>query len=180
MNSSRTRWYGPTDLPTHPIFNLLVVLGALTVYKTRKKWFQRLLIRQCHPPCAMAGYHTHHLSLLGKAHYVWRYRVFSTFVPDFRPQPVAGEKWYPEYANAWEEQYPDVPCRSCWVRTEEAGETVWVWVTDTPGFDRAWFDTQGWQFPAKWITAESLQFYTIGHDSLSAIVNIKPLEAENV
>ena len=136
-------------------------------YRTRSKWMQRLLSRKC-TGCPDKAYHTHHLTALGKWHYVYRYRLFSAICPDFRSQPVPGE-WFTDYKRAWEANYT-TPCRSAWVRDERG---YWVWVTDTPGYDRSWFDNHGWQFPAKWIPAGAKDFYTVGVDEISTIVSIE-------
>lgn len=170
MSTFQTRLFGATDRRTQLIYSLLAASVALTAYKTRNKWWMRLLTQKCDGSCGESGFHTHHLTKLGKWHYVYRYRVYTLLVPDFRPQPIPGA-WFADYAKAWQDQYEGFPVHSTWVRDENG---YWVWVTDTPGFDRVWFDKMGWQFPARWIPVSAQAFYTVGHDGISDVVSIEP------
>lgn len=128
----------------------------------------RLATSKCRG-CSTESEHTHHLRFLGRLAYVYRYKAWSFLVPDFRSQPPVGGDWFWEYKKAWGERFHGAQFTSGWVRDEKA---YWIWVTDTPGFDRIWFDEHGFQFPAVWITSASKAFYTAGFDNISAIVRI--------
>ena len=131
------------------------------------------MIKQCDGLCGDDVYHTHHLTLLGKFHFSWRYKIVQWIVPDTRPQPpiseIFGAPWIDEYKIQWREVYKGYEPQSCYVRDEKG---FWVWVTNTPMFDREWFDSNGWQFPAVWITSPSQEFYRVGRDALSTIVSL--------
>jgi hypothetical protein len=157
------------DHHTLTTYSLLVALGAVTAYAMRDKWVQRVLVRPC-GGCDESAYHTHHLTAFGRWHYAGRYKLYDVLFGDRRPQPEPGGDWYGEYAKDWYAQFESTSNRSCWVRDERG---YWVWCTDTPIFDRDWFDEQGWQFPAKWITYGSLDFYTAGHDGISTVVSLE-------
>lgn len=180
MSFYRTNWSGRTGHRTLLTYSLLVALVGVTAYKNRSLWWMHLLTKKCPTPnnCKLAGEHTHHLTPLGKWHYVYRFGLFT----DPRPQPPVGQPWYGDYKKDWEENFPNVlsqngsnGCQSAWVRDEKG---YWVWITDTPLWDRDWFDKRGWQFPAKWITVGSQQFYTVGSDDISTIVSLEPQKEE--
>jgi hypothetical protein len=140
---------------------------TLKVMKVRT----RMMVKRCDGFCGQSGYHTHDLRLLGKWHFIWRYTVLNAVFRDPRPQPPIDDKvgapWIDEYNEAWKKQFPGYTPASCYVRDEKG---FWVWVTNTPQFDRNWFDEKGWQFPAAWITGPSQDFYKIGQDYLSTVV----------
>ena len=102
---------------------------------------------------------------------LYRFKVLKALLPDNRPQPpiddLVGAPWIDEYNTAWKKEFPGYEPISNYVRDERG---FWVWVTNTPQFDRNWFDEHGWQFPAAWITGPSQEFYKVGKDNISTIV----------
>lgn len=180
-NSGLIRSYGRTGLLTLTICSLLLGLLLLLASKNQKvgnwltpilfKWRTKLMVKRCDGLCGQPGYHTHDLRLLGKWHFIYRYKALKTLLPDPRPQPpiddLVGAPWIDEYNKAWKEQFPGYTPISEYVRDERG---FWVWVTNTPQFDRNWFDGKGWQYPAAWITGPSKEFYTVGKDLISTIV----------
>ena len=131
------------------------------------------MIKRCDGFCNTPGYHTHDLRLWGKWHFIYRYAVLNRLLTDPRPQPPVDSKvgapWIDDYEKAWRAAYPGYEPQSCFVRDDKG---FWVWVTNTPQFDRDWFDNHGWQFPASWITGPSQEFYRVGKDYLSTIVSL--------
>lgn len=140
----------------------------------------RLMIKKCDGFCGTEGYHTHDLRILGKWNYIWKYKFLDRVTGDPRPTPPVGDNgsaWFAEYEKAWLAEYPGHTISSCWVRDEKG---FWVWVTDTPLFDRKWFDDKGWRFPIAWITSPSKKFYQIGKDQISSIVSLPTDGKSNV
>lgn len=180
-NSGRIQSYGRTGLLTLIICSLLLGAVRLLASKNPKfgdwltnklfKYRTKLMVKKCDGLCGNEGFHTHDLRLLGKWHFIWRFKVLKALFPDNRPQPpidaIQGAPWIDEYNKAWLEQFPGYSPISQYVRDERG---FWVWVTNTPQFDRNWFDGKGWQFPAAWITGPSQDFYTVGKDNISTIV----------
>lgn len=178
-----TRLSGRTVLRTLTIFSLLSASWLLLALKNRKignwtfkqlvKYRTKLYVKKCDGLCGNHSYHTHDLRFLGNWHFIYRYKVFDRLLPDSRPQPPVDEKsgapWIDEYEKSWRAAYPGYEPQSCFVRDEKG---YWVWVTNTPQFDRGWFDKKGWQFPAAWITGPSQEFYKVGADYLSTIVSL--------
>lgn len=180
----RIRSYGRMGLLTLIICSLLSVLLRLLASKNPKfgKWLEqklfryrtKLMVKRCDGLCGNQAFHTHDLRWLGKWHFIYRYTVLRILFPDPRPQPpisvnIGGAPWIDEYNKAWREQFPGYTPISQYVRDEKG---YWVWVTNSPQFDREWFDKQGWQFPAAWITGPSQEFYTVGKDHISTIVSL--------
>jgi hypothetical protein len=126
----------------------------------------RLYVR----PSSTGGYE---LTLLGKFLYHGRYELMDSLFADPRPYPpvdnLVGSPWFIEYRSDWQKKYPQFECASKWVRDTDG---VFVWVTNTPPFDRDWFESRGWRFPARWITGPSKFFYRVGQDKLSEIVSL--------
>jgi hypothetical protein len=94
---------------------------------------------------------------------------------DPRPHPpvdeMAGAPWFPEYEEDWKKEFTGHSLESCFVREANG---YWVWVTNTPMWDRSWFEARGWKFPTAWITGPSKTFYQIGSDVLSTVVSLPP------
>ena len=172
---------GQTGHRTLTICSLLFASVLLLVSKNPKfrKYLQhkafiyraKLMVKKCDGFCGNEGYHTHDLRLLGKWHFIYRYKVVKALFPDTRPQPpindTVGAPWIDAYNHDWKQQFPGYEPISNYVRDERG---FWVWVTNTPQFDRNWFDEKGWQFPAAWITGPSQEFYKVGKDAISTIV----------
>lgn len=181
---SLTGWFGRTALRIPLISSLLFVAVLLTALKNPKfrKWWNihvlmPLYIKPCSGFCNTPGYHTHDLRIPGKWKFIWKYKALDAVIGDPRPQPPidhdSGAVWFDDYEKAWKEAYPGYDNGSCWVRDMNSH---WVWVTNTPQFDRNWFDGKGWQFPAAWITGPSMEFYKVGADDISTIVSLPPKE----
>lgn len=145
-----------------------------------KKWSKlqmRMFIRPCNGMCGTPHYHTHDLRLLGKWHFLWRFKLQDIIFHDPRPHPPVdetdGAPWIDEYEADWKKNFPGYNMASCFVRDAEG---FWVWVTNTPQWDRDWFEKKGWRFPTAWITGPSKTFYQIGKDALSTVVSLPPKE----
>jgi hypothetical protein len=181
---------GLSSLTAHPIltiFSLLFALLALTVSQNpkvreyaAKKWHKirmRLYIKPCGGMCGISAFHTHDLTLIGKWHFMWRYRLQDILFRDPRPTPpvdaTQGAPWIDEYEADWRNNFPGYNMASCFVRDAQG---FWVWVTNTPQWDRDWFEKKGWRFPTAWITGPSKTFYQIGKDALSTVVSLPPKE----
>ena len=171
--------------PTLTTSSLLLASATAAALKNPKvrarvgKQVQKTRLRMYVKPCPgvgceTQGYHTHDLRVMGKWHFIWRYKFYNAVLGDPRPQPPVGQEgstWFAQYAADWRQAFSEfgTDTTSCWVR-DKAG--YWVWVTDSPQFDRNWFDDHGWRFPAAWITSEAKRFYTVGRDELSTIVSL--------
>lgn len=135
------------------------------------KYRMKVMVKKCDGFCGQKEYHTHDLTFIGKFYYIYRHKIVQYLVPDNRPQPPVDERvgapWISEYNAAWVKEYPGYTPASEYVRDQRG---FWVWVTNTPQFDRNWFDEKGWQFPAAWITVNSKAFYKVGEDALSTVV----------
>jgi hypothetical protein len=134
-----------------------------------------LLTRPCPgKSCPDPSVHTHHLTWYGWWHFIYRYKVIDALFGDKRPYPpipgeVGGVDFWTGYNKAWHKAFPTGALRSTWVRDEDG---YWVWVTDTPQWDRDYFDLHGYRFPTAWITGPSKEFYTIGTDHISTVVSL--------
>jgi hypothetical protein len=63
--------------------------------------------------------------------------------------------WYCYYLGDYLTDFPDEQyTKACPVQWTD-GE--FVWATDTPEWDRDWFNAHGWEFPARWIPYEQLK-----------------------
>ncbi|AJD82147.1 hypothetical protein COSMO_75 [Mycobacterium phage Cosmo] len=173
MNSFRTRLSGRTGLPILTIFSLLAGWIAVWAYRNRENLMIYLVSSRCRG-CDFETIAEHrHANVLGRFLYVWRYNLWDRVFPDKRPVPTPDPGWWIEYENAWVNQFSreDTAHMGSWVRAKQG---YWVWVTDTPQFDRDFFDAHGFKFPPKWITQAMRDFYYIGADDLSVIVNFEP------
>lgn len=114
---------------------------------------------------------------MGKWSYIWRYKLQNEFLPDPRPYPPVeaewGAPWFAEYQEEWRKQYVNYTFDSGFVR--DLGGTF-IWVTNTPQWDRDFFDRKGWKFPYQWITGPSKTFYRVGEDVISNIVSLPSKE----
>lgn len=76
---------------------------------------------------------------------------------DLQPGP-----WFKYYLSDWMEDHGVTEtenAKSGIVTGAETGD--YIWVTDTPEWDREWFNDKGFRFPRKWVPF-SLMFAVIG------------------
>ncbi|ATN94017.1 hypothetical protein J4U01_gp054 [Mycobacterium phage Kumao] len=76
---------------------------------------------------------------------------------DNRPEPEPGP-WVRDYMADWVANHGlTIPVPAGWVKGKESGK--WLWATNTPEWDRDWFDKRGWRFPRKWVVYNDLKVY---------------------
>lgn len=78
---------------------------------------------------------------------------FTSLEPfDVQPGP-----WFQAYLADWMIAHdlsdPDL-ATSGLARGMTSGD--YIWVTETPEWDRGWFNAHGWEFPAKWVPFQYL------------------------
>lgn len=66
--------------------------------------------------------------------------------------PVRPGPWFKEYLNDWMEAFDidDTQRVTSGIATGEISGD-YIWVTETPEWDRAWFNERGYRFPRKWV-----------------------------
>lgn len=85
------------------------------------------------------------------------HRYFS--LKDFDPVPGP---WFDEYMEDWRVAH-NIPKNE--IRARQSSGIVkgrngtFIYATDTPEWDRGWFESRGYHFPARWVTFESLRYY---------------------
>jgi hypothetical protein len=74
------------------------------------------------------------------------------------PQPIAPGRWFTSYLRDWMKSHEitdEDDATSGLVLGAESGE--WIWVTNTPEWDRGWFEERGVGFPARWVPYAALE-----------------------
>lgn len=67
--------------------------------------------------------------------------------------------WYCYYLGDYMTEHPGVTqVRSPPVELRNGS---FIWATETPEWDRGWFEKRGWEFPAQWIPYSQLEGMTI-------------------
>lgn len=86
------------------------------------------------------------------------HRYFS--LREFEVVPGA---WFDEYLEAWRVAH-DIPKDEIGARLSsgivKGRNGTYIFVTDTPEWDRGWFESRGYHFPTRWVTFESLRYYS--------------------
>lgn len=93
-------------------------------------------------------------------------RVFA----DNRPEPQPGP-WLQEYAKDWLEAHPGQRGVTSGFALGAKSKKP-IWATNTPEWDRGWFDKRGWRYPHKWVVYDDLQVFAAPSD--------KPIELEGL
>lgn len=88
----------------------------------------------------------------------WMKRKDQASLYDFRLEPGP---WFKFYLHDWMEAHGvknSDDAMSGIVTGEKTGE--YIWVTQTPEWDRKWFNDKGFRFPRKWVPFTMMQFVT--------------------
>lgn len=90
--------------------------------------------------------------------------------PELMPLIIKPGPWFQSYLAEWKEDhgiYHNEYCTSGIVTGEVTGD--YIWVTATPEWDRDWFASRGFQFPAKWIEYKHMD-KVVGEEGSSALM----------
>lgn len=88
-------------------------------------------------------------------------------LPEFNVQPGP---WFKKYLNDWMEAF-DVDTRRAVTSGIVTGQVSgdYIWVTNTPEWDRDWFEENGFSFPSKWVRYECMNM-VVGEDGGPALM----------
>lgn len=88
------------------------------------------------------------------AFFVLRIKTYKDF-------PLKPGPWFMEYASDWGRHFG--------VKQDELNDKItscltegtngYVFCTETPEWDREWFNKRGWQFPSRWVAFSILEDY---------------------
>lgn len=77
----------------------------------------------------------------------------------YEPFDLTPSGWWLDYAKAWGAAH-DVPVEVLAAKITSAiveGTNGIIWATETPEWDRDWFNSRGYDFPTRWVPHSSLK-----------------------
>ncbi|OQW34549.1 MAG: hypothetical protein A4E20_11045 [Nitrospira sp. SG-bin2] len=79
------------------------------------------------------------------AYWLWKRRL--------KKFPLAPGPWFKEYAGDYARQF-NIPLNEVYEKMTSAvieGTNGFIWATETPEWDRDWFEECGYAFPKRWV-----------------------------